>query len=272
MQHAPSFSTKSTMISSLSRQLLPRTATAVASQCSRPAVVVASRPFFSSAPAEPEPTIADETSRTFATKKKGPGLKRDAIVDILANEYGLKKAESTRILNTVFDTIVEVRFWYLTAVRGSLVSCVSSYDERVLLRAVKAYVAVKRYQFGRKRYSFVIARDGAYDLQQQWYGVWRVLLESFWCCINNSSTNNFVSIIQNYLMNKYLHSSQSVTKKETVTIPGFGKFEAVESPPRTYNSPLTGNIPLSKPATTRVKFRPFTHFKECVAEGKVTKK
>lgn len=103
---------QNTMISSLSRQLLPRTAAAVASQCSRPAVVVASRPFFSSAP-EPEPTIADETSRTFATKKKGPGLKRDAIVDILANEYGLKKAESTRILNTVFDTIVEVRFVYV---------------------------------------------------------------------------------------------------------------------------------------------------------------
>mmetsp|Transcript_41346 Transcript_41346/g.86790 ORF Transcript_41346/g.86790 Transcript_41346/m.86790 type:complete len:154 (-) Transcript_41346:339-800(-) len=64
---------------------------------------------------------------------------------------------------------------------------------------------------------------------------------------------------------------ESVSNKEIVTIPGFGKFEPIERPPREYNNPITKQK-VWKPATTLVKFRAFKHFKDCVAAGKVAQK
>lgn len=61
-----------------------------------------------------------------------------------------------------------------------------------------------------------------------------------------------------------------MTNRETVTIPKFGKFEPFDSPAREYRNPKTEEK-VWKPATTRVKFRPFKHFKDCVAEGKIVK-
>ena len=66
---------------------------------------------------------------------------------------------------------------------------------------------------------------------------------------------------------------QSVTKKESVTIPGFGKFVAKEYPAREYINIQNPSGPkIMKEAGARVKFTPFTHFKTCVAEGKFEKK
>lgn len=65
---------------------------------------------------------------------------------------------------------------------------------------------------------------------------------------------------------------QSVAKKQTVQIAGFGKFEAVEVGPRVYMNPQDPNnkeAAISKPPTTRAKFYPGKHFKDCVA-GDVT--
>mmetsp|Transcript_42807 Transcript_42807/g.78282 ORF Transcript_42807/g.78282 Transcript_42807/m.78282 type:complete len:105 (-) Transcript_42807:308-622(-) len=68
---------------------------------------------------------------------------------------------------------------------------------------------------------------------------------------------------------KYHEKSQSVSKKETVIIPGFGKFVPAEVAERKYGNPQDHSKPkILKPATTRVKFRPFKHFKDCVAESK----
>ena len=61
---------------------------------------------------------------------------------------------------------------------------------------------------------------------------------------------------------------QSVAKKQTVQIAGFGKFEAVEVGSRVYTNPQDPNnkeAKISKPPTTRAKFFPGKHFKDCVA-------
>ncbi len=66
---------------------------------------------------------------------------------------------------------------------------------------------------------------------------------------------------------------QSVTKKENVSIPGFGKFVAKEYPAREYNNVQDpGGPKIPKEAGARVKFTPYTHFKTCVLEGKFEKK
>ena len=63
---------------------------------------------------------------------------------------------------------------------------------------------------------------------------------------------------------------QSLAKKETVTITGFGKFIPVEVPPREYVIPLNmGGPKVKKEATMRVKFSAFKHLKESVVAGKV---
>lgn len=65
---------------------------------------------------------------------------------------------------------------------------------------------------------------------------------------------------------------KSITKKQSVQIAGFGKFSAVDVPARLYTDPQKPTGPkISKPATTRVRFQPFKHFKDCVAEGKFEK-
>ncbi|KAL3780356.1 hypothetical protein ACHAWO_003302 [Cyclotella atomus] len=56
---------------------------------------------------------------------------------------------------------------------------------------------------------------------------------------------------------------EAVSKSHTVSIGNFGKFEAVTSPARMYNNPIT-KTPVWKEETRRVKFRPFNNFKECV--------
>lgn len=51
-------------------------------------------------------------------------------------------------------------------------------------------------------------------------------------------------------------------------IAGFGKFEAVEVGPRVHTNPQDPNnkeARISKPPTTRAKFFPGKHFKDCVA-------
>ena len=76
------------------------------------------------------------------------------------------------------------------------------------------------------------------------------------------------------MVNYTITSNQpkSITKKQSVNIAGFGKFSAVDIPARVYTNPQNPTGPrISKPATTRVKFQPFKHFKDCVAEGKFEK-
>ncbi|KAL7437244.1 hypothetical protein ACHAXH_003730 [Discostella pseudostelligera] len=63
---------------------------------------------------------------------------------------------------------------------------------------------------------------------------------------------------------------ESLAKKETVSIYGFGKFSSVDVPARQYNNPSNLDGPkVSKEATQRVKFSAFKHLKECVVAGKV---
>lgn len=71
------------------------------------------------------------------------------------------------------------------------------------------------------------------------------------------------SAILNATTNKHTTTNQAVSKSHTVSIGNFGKFEAVTSPARMYNNPIT-KTPVWKEETRRVKFRPFNNFKECV--------
>lgn len=62
---------------------------------------------------------------------------------------------------------------------------------------------------------------------------------------------------------------ESVSRKETVSIGGFGKFTSVDSPAREYTNPSDPKGPkVWKPATNRARFQAYSHFKKCVAEGK----
>jgi nucleoid DNA-binding protein len=61
---------------------------------------------------------------------------------------------------------------------------------------------------------------------------------------------------------------KAVAKKHTVSISNFGKFEPITSPPRMYNHPQQKNQ-VWKEEITRVKFRPFGNFKECVSGKRV---
>ena len=81
------------LASVLSRRLLPRTAAAL--HGALPAAALAAPP------ASPSP-------RSFSASSDAK-IGRDALADILCKEYGLKMSESRRIMDTVFDTIVEVR-------------------------------------------------------------------------------------------------------------------------------------------------------------------
>ena len=105
------------MIPSLCRHILPRTATVVAhhSPLVRPAVVPSIQEVSASAARRyysPLDGANPASTSTNDDDKKPAGLSRDAIADIISDEYGLKLAESKRIVVTVFDTIVEVRFVY----------------------------------------------------------------------------------------------------------------------------------------------------------------
>merc|ERR1719491_558967 len=88
------------MISSLSRHLLPRTTTVALFQCTRP-VTVTSTGLYS------QPTFLSRAFSSNDEPGKGKTLTREIIADILRAEYGIKMAESKRIMNTVFDTITE---------------------------------------------------------------------------------------------------------------------------------------------------------------------
>ena len=58
-------------------------------------------------------------------------------------------------------------------------------------------------------------------------------------------------------------------------IAGFGKFEAVEVGPRFHTNPQdpkNKEARISKPPTTRTRFSPARHFKDCVAGVVVEKK
>ena len=84
------------LASVLSRRLLPRTAAAL--HGALPAAALAAPPLAASPPA-----------RSFSASSSDAKIGRDALADILCKEYGLKMSESRRIMDTVFDTIVEVR-------------------------------------------------------------------------------------------------------------------------------------------------------------------
>ncbi|KAL9182612.1 hypothetical protein ACHAXT_013264 [Thalassiosira profunda] len=81
------------LASVLSRRLLPRTAAAL--HGALPATALAVPPLVASPPA-----------RSFSASSDAK-IGRDALADILCKEYGLKMSESRRIMDTVFDTIVE---------------------------------------------------------------------------------------------------------------------------------------------------------------------
>ena len=83
------------LASVLSRRLLPRTAAALHGALPAAALAVP--------PASPSPP-----ARSFSASSDAK-IGRDALADILCKEYGLKMSESRRIMDTVFDTIVEVR-------------------------------------------------------------------------------------------------------------------------------------------------------------------
>ena len=62
---------------------------------------------------------------------------------------------------------------------------------------------------------------------------------------------------------------QAIANKETVAITNFGRFYPKEVGAREYRNIQDPTGPLvPKPATTRVGFKPFKHFKDCVAEGR----
>ena len=89
------FSSPTMLASVLSRRLLPRTAAAL--HGALPAAALAAPPAPLSPPSRPFSASSDAK------------IGRDALADILCKEYGLKMSESRRIMDTVFDTIVEVR-------------------------------------------------------------------------------------------------------------------------------------------------------------------
>jgi nucleoid DNA-binding protein len=58
-----------------------------------------------------------------------------------------------------------------------------------------------------------------------------------------------------------------------VSIAGFGKFAPHEIPARDYTNPQDAKGPrISKPPTTRIKFTPQKHFRDCVAGVAVVEK
>ncbi len=57
--------------------------------------------------------------------------------------------------------------------------------------------------------------------------------------------------------------SDALAGGDSVTITGFGKFEVVQTKPRTGRNPQTGD-PVNIPAGTAVKFRPGKSLKESV--------
>jgi nucleoid DNA-binding protein len=63
-------------------------------------------------------------------------------------------------------------------------------------------------------------------------------------------------------------NQQAVAKKHTVSISNFGEFVPSTSPARMYNHPQLKKK-IWKEEITRVKFRPFGNFKECVSGKRV---
>ena len=87
------------MISSISRHLARTSSVAVASKFIRPAVT--------------QQTNFSQRAFSSDSEEKSFGLSRKDISNIVSAEYGMSGAEAKRIVDTVFDTMVEVRIYYL---------------------------------------------------------------------------------------------------------------------------------------------------------------
>ena len=105
------------MISSLSRHIPRATASVTSFKCIRP--TVGSSPILTS------------SSRAFSSSSTEPkddqALSRDAIGEIISAEYGLTMAESKRVVRTVFDTITEVRLFFVST---CFVKCLGCTDNQ----------------------------------------------------------------------------------------------------------------------------------------------
>ena len=87
------------MISSISRHLARTSSVAVASKFVRPAVT--------------QQTNFSQRAFSSDSEEKSFGLSRKDISNIVSAEYGMSGAEAKRIVDTVFDTMVEVRVYYM---------------------------------------------------------------------------------------------------------------------------------------------------------------
>ena len=87
------------MISSISRHLTRTSSVAAASKLIRPAVT--------------QQTSFTQRAFSSDSEEKSFGLSRKDIGSIVAAEYGMSGAEAKRIVDTVFDTMVEVRIYYM---------------------------------------------------------------------------------------------------------------------------------------------------------------
>jgi len=90
------------MISSISRHLARTSSVAAASKFIRPAVSTTT-----------QQTNFSQRAFSSDSEEKSFGLSRKDISSIVAAEYGMSGAEAKRIVDTVFDTMVEVRIYYL---------------------------------------------------------------------------------------------------------------------------------------------------------------
>ena len=112
------------MISSISRHLARTSSVAAASKFIRPAVSTTT-----------QQTNFSQRQRAFSSdsEEKSFGLSRKDISNIVSAEYGMSGAEAKRIVDTVFDTMVEVRIYYLLKKILSCVTCTIFEFEYILL-------------------------------------------------------------------------------------------------------------------------------------------
>jgi len=107
------------MISSISRHLARTSSVAVVSKLIRPAVT--------------QQTNFSQRAFSSDSEEKSFGLSRKDISNIVSAEYGMSGAEAKRIVDTVFDTMVEVRIYYLLKKILSCVTCTIFEFEYILL-------------------------------------------------------------------------------------------------------------------------------------------
>jgi hypothetical protein len=88
------------MISSISRHLTRTSSVAAASKLIRPAVTQ-------------QTNFSQRAFSSSDSEEKSFGLSRKDIVSVVSAEYGMSGAEAKRIVDMVFDTMVEVRIYYL---------------------------------------------------------------------------------------------------------------------------------------------------------------